>query len=216
MVNFGKLLKKKEGFLLSTYALLIVQLAITFFMVYAFRNNKTFNKVTKQSFIVYFLLTFGLILILSFVPMPIWLKLIIFTVFAVVMGGMLHNASIAASVNIINNALYGAISIFVAMSAFAFILAAMGVDLSWMLIILFAALIGLIIASVLVMLFASKDSKLQKALLIFGLVLFSIFVVVYTNAILQPGYTENFVDAAISFYIDFVNIFSSILALQEE
>lgn len=216
MVNFGKLLKNKESFLLSTYALLIVQLSITFFMVYAFRNNKTFNKVTKQSFIVYFLLTFGLILILSFVPMPIWLKIIIFTVFAVVMGGMLHNASIAASVNIINNALYGAISIFIAMTIFAFILAAMGVDLSWMMIILFAALIGLIISSLLVMFFASKDSKLQKAVLIFGLILFSIFVVVYTNTILQPGYTENFVDAAISFYIDFVNIFSSILALEEE
>lgn len=216
MVNFGKLLKKKEGFLLSTYTLLIIQLAITFFMVYAFRNNKTFNKVTKQSFIVYFILTFGLILILSFVPMPIWLKIVIFTVFAIVFGGMLHNASVAVSINIVNNALYGAISIFIAMSVFAFILASMGIDLSWIMIILLAALIGLIIASVLVMLFAAKDSKLQKALLIFGLVLFSIFVVVYTNAILQPGYTENFVDAAISFYIDFVNIFSSILALEEE
>lgn len=216
MVNFGKLLKEKEGFLLSTYSLLIVQLSITFFMVYAFRNNKIFNKVTKQSFIVYFLLTFGLILILSFVPMPIWLKLIIFTVFAIVTGGMLHNASIAVSVNIINNALYGAISIFVAMTVFAFILAAMGIDLSWMMIILLAALIGLIIASLLVMFLASKDSKLQKAVLIFGLILFSIFVIVYTNTILQPDYNENFVNAAISFYLDFVNIFSSILALEQD
>lgn len=216
MVNFGKLLKNKQSFLLSTYALLIAQLVVTFFIVYAFRNNKAVSKVTKQSFIVYFLLTLGLILILSFIPMPIWLKIVIFTVLAIVFGGMLHNASVAVSINIVNNALYGAISIFIAMSVFAFILASMGIDLSWMMIILLAALIGLIIASVLVMLFASKDSKLQKALLIFGLVLFSIFVVVYTNAILQPGYTENFVDAAISFYIDFVNIFSSILALEEE
>jgi modulator of FtsH protease len=216
MVNFGKLLKNKQSFLLSTYALLIAQLVVTFFIVYEFRNNEAVSKVTKQSFIVYFLLTLGLILILSFVPMPIWLKIVIFTVLAIVFGGMLHNASVAVSINIVNNALYGAISIFVAMTMFAFILAGIGIDLSWMLIILFAALIGLIIASVLVMLFAAKDSKLQKALLVFGLVLFSIFVVVYTNAILQPGYTENFVDAAISFYIDFINIFSSILALEEE
>jgi FtsH-binding integral membrane protein len=216
MVNFGKLLKNKESFLLSTYGLLITQLTITFAIVYAFRNNPVVNKITRQSILIYFLLTFGIIMILSFVPMPIWLKLILFTVFAVVMGGMLHNVTVLIPINLVNNALIGTIAVFIAMSIFAFILASMGIDLSWMMIILLAALLGLIIASLIVMIFAKKDSKLHKAILIIGLIIFSVFVIVYTNTILQPSYNENFVDAALNFYLDFINIFTRILALEAD
>lgn len=214
MVNFGKLLKNKESFLLSTYALLITQLTITFAIVYAFRNNPVVNKITRQSILLYFLLTFGIIMILSFIPMPIWLKLILFTVFAVVVGGMLHNLTVLIPINLVNNALIGTIVVFIAMTIFAFILASIGIDLSWMMTILLAALLGLIIASLIVMLFAKKDSKLHKAILIIGLIIFSVFVIVYTNTILQPSYKENFVDAALNFYLDFINIFTRILALE--
>jgi FtsH-binding integral membrane protein len=213
MVNFGKLLKKKEPFLIKTYALLIVQLAITFSIVLSFRNNEKLHKLTKQNFWVYLLLTLGILLIMIFVPMPPYVKIFLFTLFAVVFGGMLHNASVKVGSNIIESALIGTITIFITMSIFAFVLASIGVDLSFMMIILFAALFGLIIANVIVYFFAKESQKIKKYLLLFGLVLFSIFVMVYTNTILQPGYTVSSIDAALNFYLDFVNIYSNLFQL---
>lgn len=213
MPNFGKLLKEKQPFLMSTYGLLVAELVVTFAIVYAFRNSPAAKKITRQSILLYFALTFGIILILSFVPMPDWMKLVLFTVFAVVIGGMLHSITVVVPRELVDNALKGTIVIFVCMSVFALLLASMGVDLSWMQLVLFAALIGLLVASLLAMFFSPKSSKIHKALLVFGLVVFSIFVMVYTNMILQPGYKGSYIDAAIGFYLDFVNIFTRLLAL---
>jgi FtsH-binding integral membrane protein len=129
---------------------------------------------------------------------------------------MLHNLTSSIPIDIIDNALRGAITIFISMTIFAFILAYLGVDLSWMMILMLAALIGLLIASLLVMIFAKKSSKIHKIILIIGLVIFSVYVMIYTNTILQPHYDENFVDAALNFYLDFINIFTRIAALEAE
>lgn len=215
-VNFSKLLKNKETFLLSTYSLLVIELVISMAIVYAMRDSPMFNKITRQSILIYFALTFGLILILSFVPMPSWLKICVFTIFAVVMGGFLHSTSILIPREVIDNALFGTISVFVIMTCFAFILAALGVDLSFMMIIMLAAIIGLLIASIIVYFFAKKSNKVHKIMLIVGLIIFSIYVIVYTNVILQPKYNFNYVDAAIDLYVSFISIFTRILALESE
>lgn len=205
----------KTGFLFAMYATLIAQLFITFAIVYWFRDHPKLSAATKQSFWIYLLLTLGILLILILVPMPPILQLLVFAVFAAVFGAMLHQATVKIPEATIDKALRGAIAVFVVMSIIGMVLLMAGFDLAWMGWILFAALIGLLIAS-LVVFFIPSESKppmLHKALTVIGLALFSAYVMYHTNMVLQPKYQENFVQAALDFYLDFVNIFSRLLAL---
>ena len=214
--NFTLLVKKKSGFLTSVYMTLIIELFVTFFIVYQFRNHPTLSKFTKQSFWIYLFVSLGLILILTLIPMPIWMKLIVFTIFAGVTGGMLYNASYMVSIELINQALIGTIGIFIGMTILAVGLAAIGIDLSFMGLILLGALIGLLVASLVVRLMSNeKTSKAHKILLIIGLILFSIYITYSTNIMLQKDYNQDFVSAAIDLYLNFVNVFGRMLALEE-
>jgi protein lifeguard len=217
VLSLSKTLSQKKGFLLSVYATLIVQLAITFAIVYGFRNHPKLSNATKQSMWIYLLASLGLILILSFVPMPIWLKIVLFGLFAVVTGGLLHHASRYISKEQINQALTGAIGIFIGMSVLAVILASLGIDLGWLGLILLGALVGLVIASLVMWIIDTpKDSPFRRVMLWIGLVLFSIYITYETNIMLQPWYTQDFVDASISLYLDFINVFTSLLSLGGE
>lgn len=211
--NFSQLLKAKSAFLIAVYLTLIAELFVTFAIVYWFRDHPNLSKATKQSIIVYTILLFGLILVLALVPMPTWLQCIIFTVFAAVMGAWLHQVSAKVPIEIIDAALKGAIGVFLGMTVVGFVLAYMGFDLGWLGLILLSALIGLVISSLVVTFFMEKSTQVRKILLSIGLVLFSIYVTYSTNIILQKDYNENFVQAAIDFYLSFVNIFTSLLGL---
>ena len=215
--SFTTLIKQKQGFLTSVYMTLIIELCVTFLIVYQFRNHPALAKVTKQSFWMYLLLSIGLILILTLVSMPVWLKFIVFTLFAAVAGGMLYQASYRFPAELITQSLMGTIGVFIAMTFLAVILAAMGVDLSFLGVILLAALLGLIVASLIVILMSTpKTSKLHKTLLIIGLVLFSIYITYSTNIMLQKNYNEDFISAAIDLYLNFINVFARIFALEAE
>lgn len=214
--EFITLLKQKKGFLFSVYMVLILQLAITFSIVYSFRNMPNLSKATKQSILVYMLLSLGLILLLTLVPMPIWLKFILFTLFAIVNGGLLHSVSAVLPVELINQSLIGTIGVFVALSFVGFILAAFGFHLGWLGLILLAGLIGLLVASLIVM-FMSKSKEMKgvhKALLIIGLIIFSIYIMYGTNIMLQKDYDQDFISAAIDLYLSFINVFIRILSLE--
>lgn len=211
--DFGKLLKSKKNFIASVYITLIVQMMITFFIVYEFRNHPKLSNATKQSFWLYLLLTLGLILILSLLKMPIWMKLVLFSLFSIVNGAMLHHASRFIPAEVITQALIGTTMVFALMTVFAFVLAALGVDLSFLGLFLLGALIGLLVASIVVLFIRNvRNSKLYKGLLVFGLVLFSIYVVFFTNVMLQKDYNDDFVGAAIDLYLSFINIFVRLLS----
>lgn len=202
----------KEIFLTQVYLTLIVQLFVTFFIVYSFRSHPTLSKATKHSIFLYLIVLLGLIILLT-LPMPIWLKLLIFTIFAMVNGGLLHNVSAIIPQQFITQALLGTIGIFIALTFVGVIIAMMGINLSWMGFILFGALIGLIVASLIVLIFdKNKSSILHKVILIIGLILFSVYITYNTNIMLQKEYNEDFVTAAIDLYLNFINIFIRLLA----
>ena len=211
--NFMKLVKEKKSFLILVYLSLIIQLLITYSILFGLRNTPSINKYTKQAWWVYFIILIAIILLLTFVKMPTWLQFIVFTVFSIVFGCFLYSGTQLVSIELISSALEGAITVFLVMSVVAVILAYIGIDLSWMGMILFVALIGVLIASIIVSF--SKDTALKKAVLFVILVLFAIFVLFQTNTMLQKNYNENFVQASLDFYLDFVNIFTAILGLDE-
>lgn len=206
---------KKTGFLIAMYATLISQLFITFAIVYWFRNHPKLSAATKRSFLLYLLLSLGLILLLAFVPMPTYLQLIVFSLFAIVTGAMLHQATSIIPKEVVDQALRGAIAIFVTMSIIGVTLYSMGVDLAWMGWLLFAALIGLLVASIVVLVLPKTSSTrlAYKIITIIGLTLFAVYVIYHTNIVLQKNYRENFVQAALDFYLDFINIFIRVLIL---
>lgn len=221
--SFIKLLKQKQGFLTAVYLTLVVQLVITFAIVYKFREHPTLSKATKQSFFVYLFLTIGIILLLTMFNFPPWVRMLLFTVFSVVIGGMLHNASAKVPAALVTQALSGAIGIFLGMTVFAFVLAGLGVDLAWMGIVLFAGLIGLLIAYIIMWLAdkrrdpeTKKMTPLYRTILTIGLALFAIYIIYETNIMLQKNYNQDFISAAIDLYLDFVNVFSHLLALESD
>lgn len=221
-VSFAKLLKQKQLFLTSVYVTLIVELIVTFTIVYQFRNHPALSKATKQSFWLYLILSFGLILVLTLLNLPIWLKLLLFTAFAVVTGGLLHNASYTMPTALIDQALFGAIGVFVTMTVLAFVLAAAGVDLGFMGLILLAALLGLLVATLVMILMGKtrdENDKLTvgyKVLLVIGLILFSVYIMYSTNIMLQKDYGFDFVSAAIDLYLWFINVFTNLLVLESD
>jgi len=213
-----KLASSKMSFLFAMYATLIVQLFITFAIVYWFRNHPRLSAATKRSFWMYLLFSIGILLILILVPMPPFLQLLVFALFAVVTGAMLHQATVSIPRATIDKALKGAIAVFITMSIVGMVLLAAGFDLAWMGWILFAGLIGLFIATIVVFFIPSesKPPMLQKTITVIGLALFSAYVMYHTNIVLQRDYQANFVQAALDFYLDFINIFSRVLALEAE
>lgn len=215
--NFLKLVKQKQGFLISVYTTLIVQLFITFAIVYQFRNHPKLSKVTKQSFILYFLLSMGIVSLIIFVPMPSWMKLLLFTAYSIVTGAFLYNCTHLVTFQYINQALLATIGVFVATSLMAIILASIGIDLSFLGIIIAAALLSFLVATLIIFFTYKGDyktSKLRKFMLIIGLVIFSIYLTYATNIMLQKDYQFDFINAALDLYLGFVNVFMQLFGLQ--
>jgi FtsH-binding integral membrane protein len=212
--SFTSLIKGKETFLMKVYGILLFQLIITFAIVYSFRQHPLLSRVTNQSIWLYAFITIGILLIMIFIQMPTWLKFIFFCLLTAFIGAMLHSLSAVMPVEVINQALIGAITVFITMTVIALILSYQGIDISWMGMYLLAALVGLIIASIIALFVNSEaHSGFHKALLIIGLILFSIFVIYDTNVILNKNYQGDSLQAALDFYLSFINIFTHILAL---
>jgi len=214
--TLSKLIKGKEKFLISVYAILILQLTGTFVLLRAIRDHPDISAATKKYFWLLAITSLLLVILVSWLPLPTWAKLLVFTVFSVLIAGILNVAARRVSEEMVNQALVSTIAIFVAMSAFAIVLASFGVHLGWMGVYLLAALIGLIIASVVSVLFSAagkNNAGARRIILIIGMILFSVFVVYDTNIILQKDYNQSAVDAALDFYLNFINLFTRTLAL---
>jgi hypothetical protein len=221
--NFIKLLYDKKWFLMKVYSSLIFQLIITFAIVYYFRNNPKLSNMTNQSFWFYLIVSIGLLLILMFLRnLPTWIRYIILSLLSIVFGALLHFYTKTVPKELIDQILLSVIGIFVGMTILAFILANMGIDLSWMAVYLLFALLGLIIAGIVLALIRYTGSvdkqtsnNMRKIYLTIGIILFTIMVVFDTNIMLQKEYREDFITASIDLYLDFINIFSKLLGLEE-
>jgi FtsH-binding integral membrane protein len=60
--------------------------------------------------------------------------------------------------------------------------------------------------------FIPTSSLTKKILVIFSLLLFSVYVVYDTNSILQRNYNGDFITASLDYYLDILNIFSNLLS----
>lgn len=221
MTTLAKLVQGREKFLLAVYAILVAQLVLTFVLVRSFQNSPSVVAATRKYGLLLAIAAIGVVIIMSF-GLPQWLKFIMFTVLSAIMAMFLTAMTSRISPDVVNQALTSTIGIFVSLSVFALALASLGINLGWMGVYLFAALIGLLVASLVIILyekFAQKKTttttrQTHKILLAVGMVLFSLFVVYDTNMVLQRDYVGTPIDAAEDFYLTFINLFTRTLSLE--
>ena len=213
-----KISNEQFNFLYKVYFVLIIQLIITYTFLYYLRlNDNIITKFFKDINILYLIiLSFIVIFIFIFLPhkTSIIIKLLVFLVFSIIIGLLIYNVSEKLDNNSLNTATFSSIFIFFIMSIFAFILKIFNYDIGFIGLYLFAFLIGLIIAQI-IMIFTKPNKNIKKIVLYIGIILFSIFVMYDTNQILfrYKIYKGDYIQPAMDFYLDFINIFIKLLSL---
>jgi FtsH-binding integral membrane protein len=207
------LLKGKKELMILTFANLITQLGITYYVMN--NTNVTANDKTNMKHFMLILLSFIIIFVLAVVPMPIWLKLILFSAFSYIWGILLASFKLKINDdNLINMAMLGSIGVFFTMFLIGAFLLASGVALGFNTgLILFFALLALIIAQIFSLF--HKSTMLTKSLAAIGIVIFSGYIIYDTNKILQRNYYGDFIQASLDYYLDILNIFTKLVILND-
>lgn len=208
-----KLLYVKKFFFMLILINLLIQVAITYYVHINFNRVELTkdDKVRRLLIIGAHILSFVFIIILDVVPMPNWLKFILFSLFSVTMGIILEDIKPYVDEEIIRTAFIGSISIFVLLFAFGLALIASAIQLPYKIGLgLFFALLVLLISSI-IQYFIYLSSILKKTLLGFTLLLFSLYVVYATNIIVQCDYSGDFITASMDYYLELFNICVALL-----
>jgi FtsH-binding integral membrane protein len=213
--KFINIFAEKRELLVSTFANLIVQLGITYYVM-----EKTIidpkDKLLRTKMLLLNFSQIAIILILAFYPMPSIFKFLIFCVFSYSFGYMLANIKNESNENTIKLALTGTISIFAIMFSIGTALILSGINLSLKVgLILFYLLFGVILVRLLT-LFTGQTSNLMKFLSVFSLFLFSGYIIYDTNKILQREYYGDFITASMDYYLDLLNVFINFVVSLDE
>lgn len=209
--NTLQLIQEKKTFLIMIFANLIVQLGITYSMVVNTQAEvleKKFN-FHRYSFIG-FIPALVLIVIMNF-PMPSWLRFIFFSMFSAYMGFLLNFWKKIYGLEMIKAVIFAVFGIFISLIMFAVGLLTFGIQISnrFGIVLLFALL--LLIISRIIFIYAGTYSTYSKTFAILGVGLFAIYILYDTHQILQRNYYGDFVTASLDYYLDFINIVSSLL-----
>ena len=207
-------------YIVKVYSILVVQLIVTFYLVWILRgNNADFSQFLNSiNVFIYFLIV--ILLIVGFALLPtkgyFYTKLFIFTVFALCKGVLIYVATQELDDNSLEASMISTLLTFGAMTFVGYIIFRLGYDIGWMLQYLVIALIGLIIAHV-VMIFRPPDNETKKIVIYFGIMLFSLFVGYDTNVLLVDKhglYNDDYLSPAMDFYLDFINLFLRFASLE--
>jgi FtsH-binding integral membrane protein len=201
--SFLNLLNDKKEFLIKVFANLIAQLGITYYFMMNYKADPKNTGLYWGLVIVQFIL----IITLALVPMPSWLKVILFSLFSVIAGYLLSILKQVSNPKLIQTAILGTMSIFGVMFLFGATLIMFGIKLGLQFAaFLFYALLLLIIVQI-VTIFSGATTGFMKGLTIFSLILFSIYIIYDTNNILQREYSGDFITASLDYYLDIINVF---------
>ena len=211
--NFGSLLNGKKELMIMVFANLITQLGITYYVMTNTKVTEEDNHNLKHWLLI--IATFIIIWILALVPMPSWLKFILFSAFSYIWGILLASFKLKINDNnLINMTMLGSIGIFAVMFLIGGFLLATGIQLGLKTgLFLFFSLLLLIIAQIFSLF--HKSTMLIKSLAAIGILIFSGYVIYDTNVILQRDYYGDFITASLDYYLDILNIFVKLTVLND-
>ena len=219
--NIYQLIVEKKEFLLLVFSNLIVQLGITYYLMMNYKGPDV------NGWVILFV-NIGILMIMSFVPMPAFMKFILFCVFSGLFGLNLSRISDESEDNknggknggstkdIIHLAVLQTMAVFGALFLVGAFLLASGVRLGLRtaLFLLYALLFLLIVK--IVMAFSGTLSQHIIGLSIVGVILFSLYIIYDTNKILQRDYYGDFITASMDYYLDIVNLFLNLFRLNDQ
>lgn len=208
-----QLSKQKTSFLIAVYSTLLVQLLITFSIVYKFHGSSPVTKLASKYWLLFVILTFAIILMLAFVRMHPMLKLLLFSLFAVSFGFMILMVTSNYPTERVHVALIGVLAIFIMTSIVGVILTNLGYNTRFMLPYLLVALLAIIITEI-IFIFNKVSGFKFHILLLAVLVLFAVFNIVDTNMILRKDYFGDYITASIDFYLNIINMFMAVFGLE--
>ncbi len=200
---------QKRVFLLLVFANLFIQLSISYYvMVHT-------NKSPIGGWYLFGIQIF-LIILLGLLPMPSFMKFIIFSILSYTFGLSLSRYKETVDERAIEIAIKGTLSLFGLMMGAGIALMLGGIRLGprfgaflfWSLLLLIVLIIISIVGKGL--------SMMHKVLTFIGIILFSMFIVYDTQQILSRDYAGDFISASMDYYIDIINLFSSLLGYNNE
>ena len=211
--NFSPLLNEKKGLMIMVFANLITQLGITYYVMTNTKVTEDDSHNLKHWLLIVCL--FVIIYCLGLIPMPSWLKFILFSVFSYIWGILLASFKLKINDNdLINMAMLGTIGIFSVMFLIGTFLLATGIELGIKTgFFLFVSLIILIIGQIFSMFY--KSTIIVKSLAAIGIIVFSGYIIYDTNTILQRNYYGDFITASLDYYLDILNIFVKLTILND-
>jgi FtsH-binding integral membrane protein len=207
--NLVNLLQAKQGFLLLVFVNLIVQLGITYFI---FMKSKL-SKYDKYKWLIIALL-FVIILIIALVPLPAWLKFILFCVFSVLQGIFLSSIKTPDNKKIIEGSILSGLSIFGFFVLIGGLLINFGVKLGINFGFFLFVMLLLLILGELVNIFFVSSKFMYKVFSYISLFIFSMFIIYDTNKILQRNYNGDFITASLDYYLDILNVILDMFSLK--
>ena len=213
---FIQTLNQKKFFLAQVYATLIFEIFIAY-IVLMYAENRDVN-LTRVQYIGLIIFLFVLIISIVFIKSPL-IKFILFTIFAGGVGLLfstridIKNGENESENEIVKKAFITTCSIFVYLTIFGFFAAFMGARISPIVSITLFCILLLLIIVIFILSIAGKYMMYRKIIAGFIILLFSVFIVYDTISILDRDYSGDFITAAIDYFLDFINIFSSLLGL---
>jgi modulator of FtsH protease len=205
----SKLISKKGGFMTAVICIMLSQLLLTAGVFMYLRNHHIEYTQTTFAFFSAFIVML-LLVVLMMMPFPTPVKFAFFCLFSVCQGWFLSSLS-RIPLDVLKAALVSTMTVFVLMFVAGAAIAAAGIDLGWMGMILFAILLGLL-ATYISMLFVELPHVAHKAVIYIGIVLFTAYIVFDTNRLLLSDIFDP-VEGALKYYLDFMNLFLNILGL---
>ncbi len=205
--NILNLLREKQRFLAMVFLNLIIQLGITYYFMTKNQTSDNFFKGFWGLIIIIFIIIF----ILAFIPMPPYLKFIIFCIFSYIFGLLLSIDKFNPI--LVKSTIISVMAIFITMFAFGTVLITFGINLTPKIGFLLLSILLLLIIMRIINLFIPSQSTF-KYLSVFTIFLFSVFIIYDTNIILQRDYSGDFITASIDYYLDILNIFINLINIQ--
>lgn len=218
------LIMQKKEFLFYVFSNLLFQLGISYYLMMNYKGPQI-----NKWFILF--ATIGILMIMIFVPMPIFMKFLLFCVFSGLFGINLSNLGTSDNgseksgngsgngserkEDVIHLAILQTISVFGVLFLVGGFLLASGVQLSLQFAaFLFYSLLLLILARI-VMAFSGKIDNYTIGFSIVGILLFSLYIIYDTNMILRREYYGDFITASMDYYLDILNLFINFFNLNE-
>ena len=201
--DIATLIVKNSGFLAKIFTNLLVQLAITYYVMenYPVPENKW----------LYIFGLIGLLLVIAGTNLPYWAKFFVFVLFSYVLGRLSAKYKKKYGEDVIRNGILGAMGVFAIMFVVGALVPVLGDRFG---LGLFFALLSLLIARI-VALFSEKGSEYKKWLSGAGIGIFGLYVAYDTNNILKRAdyYQGDFITASMDYYLDIINLVRDVMQI---